>query len=236
MPARREAGNPRRSYRSPARREQARRTRAAVLAAAHDTFVANGYAATTLRTVADAAGVSVPTVEQAFGTKRNLLKTVVDVTKAGDDEPVPMLERASARAAVATGTAEDFLAILAAEIGVVSARMSAISTVVAHAAAGDRQIAELAVELDGQRRTVAAWILEGLRERGRLRPELDVDRAVDILWVLLDPVVHRRLTHDRGWSVEAFTRWFEDAVVRLLLTPPSPVHGDPPRSPAGRPG
>jgi hypothetical protein len=108
----------------------------------------------------------------------------------------------------------------------------AISTVLAHAAVGYRQIAELADELDGQRRTVAAWIVAGLRERGRLRPELDADRAVDILWVLLDHAVHRRLIHDRGWSVEAFTGWLVDGVVRLLPAPPTPVRGDPPRSPA----
>jgi AcrR family transcriptional regulator len=212
-------GNPRRPYRSPARQDQARRTRAAILVAAHDAFVADGYAAASLRGIAQAAGVSVPTIEQTFGTKRNLLKTVVDVTRAGDDEPVPLLERAPARAASGAVTAEEFLALVTAEVGAVAARVSAIFSVVAHAVAGDEQIAALSAEIDAQRRTVAAWIVDAVRRRGRLRPDLGHEDAVDTVWVLLDPTVHRRLTADRAWTTGAFTRWLADALARLLLTP-----------------
>ena len=104
-------------------------------------------------------------------------------------------------------------------MGVVAARLGAISDVVAQAAAGDRQIAELAAELDGQRRVVARWMVEALRDRGRLRAGLDVDDAADTTWVLLDPAVHRRLTRDRGWSTDSFTAWLADSLARLLLGP-----------------
>lgn len=46
-----------------------------------------------MRAVAADAGVALPTVELVFGTKAKLLKAVVDVAIAGDDEPVPMLDR-----------------------------------------------------------------------------------------------------------------------------------------------
>ena len=82
-----------RPYRSPVRAERAARTRAAILAAAHVRFLADGYAATTVRSVAQAAGVSVPTIELAFGTKAALLKAAIDVAIAGDDEPVAVLDR-----------------------------------------------------------------------------------------------------------------------------------------------
>jgi AcrR family transcriptional regulator len=81
----------RRAYRSPERTERAQRTRAAVLAAAHELFSERGYAGTTMRLVAAAAGVSVPTVELLFRTKPSLLKACIDVAIAGDDEPVAML-------------------------------------------------------------------------------------------------------------------------------------------------
>jgi AcrR family transcriptional regulator len=210
-------GGKRRAYRSPVRAERARRTRAAVLAAAHDLFVARGYAATTIRAVAAAAGVSVPTVEQAFGTKRTLLKQVVDVARAGDDEPVAVLDRAPARVAEATGTAAAFLAVAATEIGVVSARVSAVQAVLATAAVGDPEIAELAREIDAQRRVVAAWLVDGLHQRAGRRPGTDREGAIDAVWTLLDPVVHRRLTADCGWSTDRFTEWLADALARLLL-------------------
>src|SRR4051812_19410784 len=89
-----------RRYDSPRRREQALRTRERILAAAREAFLTSGYAATTVRSVASAAAVSLPTVEQGFGTKAQLLKEVIDVAIAGDDEPIAVLDRAPiARAA-----------------------------------------------------------------------------------------------------------------------------------------
>ena len=45
-----------------------------------------------MRAVAADAEVVLPTVELVFGTKAKLLKAVIDVAIAGDDEPVPMLD------------------------------------------------------------------------------------------------------------------------------------------------
>jgi AcrR family transcriptional regulator len=210
-----DGGGNRRAYRSPLRAERARRTRGAVLAAAHELFVARGYAATTVRAVAAAAGVSVPTVEQLFGTKRALLARVVDVARAGDEDPVAVLDRAPARAAESVATAAEFLAAAAAEIAVVAARSSAVLAVLATAAAGDPEIAALARDVDAQRRAVASWLVDGVRRRAGLRVE--PDRAVDAVWALLDPVVHGRLTGDRGWTGEEFADWLADALARLLV-------------------
>ena len=85
------SGKPRR-YSAPGREAQARRTRARIVAAAHEAFARRGFAAT-IREVAEAAQVSPATVELVFGTKAALLDAVVDVALAGDDEPVPVLER-----------------------------------------------------------------------------------------------------------------------------------------------
>jgi len=207
--------NVRRPYRSAVRTEAARRTRTAILGSAHEMFVARGYAGTSLRAIAEAASVSVPTVEQAFGTKAALLKAVVDVARAGDDEPVPVLERAPARAALAAGDVNGFVTAITAEIGAVAARVSGIFAVLEQAAATDAQIARLARDVDGQRRTVAAWIVEALGQRARLR--LTTEEAVDTIWVLLDPTVHRRLTHSRGWSTSRFVAWLADAMTRLVV-------------------
>jgi AcrR family transcriptional regulator len=220
MAGRRPGDNSRRPYRSPVRAEAARRTRTAILAAAHELFVASGYAGTSLRGIAQAAGVSVPTIEQAFGTKAKLLKTVVDVTTAGDDQPIPMLERAPAQAALATPTVADFLSLVTAEIAVVSERVSGIFTVVEQAAASDKQIARLAGDLDAQRRVVASWILDAVNHRGgRLRPGLSADQAIDTIWLLMGPAGYRQLTHGRGWTTDVFTQWLCDAISQLVLAP-----------------
>ena len=51
-----------RRYRSRLREQQAEQTRRAVVQAAHDLFVANGWAATGMREVATTAGVALETV------------------------------------------------------------------------------------------------------------------------------------------------------------------------------
>src|SRR5260370_31464551 len=75
-----------RRYDSSWRKEQARITRRAVLHAAHDLFVNQGYGHTTMVEVAQAAGVSVETVDGAFRNKATLLHRVWVVTIGGDDE------------------------------------------------------------------------------------------------------------------------------------------------------
>ncbi|MCW2597450.1 MAG: TetR/AcrR family transcriptional regulator, partial [Jatrophihabitans sp.] len=68
----------------------AARTRAEVLSAASDLFVERGWSGTSIRDVARGAGVSVETVYASVGTKAELLKTAVEISVVGDDEPIPL--------------------------------------------------------------------------------------------------------------------------------------------------
>ncbi|HWG57219.1 MAG TPA: TetR/AcrR family transcriptional regulator [Gaiellaceae bacterium] len=60
------------------RRERGRATRDVILAAARDVIGAHGYAATTTRSVADAAGVQLSLVHYHFGGKRQLLVALLE--------------------------------------------------------------------------------------------------------------------------------------------------------------
>src|ERR1700742_2797852 len=74
---------PRRQYRSSARTRQREATRAAIVDAATGAFVENGYAASTIVQIAARADVSPETVYAAFGTKRDILRAVVESASAG---------------------------------------------------------------------------------------------------------------------------------------------------------
>ena len=213
------AGQAAREYHSPRRQEQAHRTRERIIAAAGERFLASGYTAATMRGIARAAGVAVQTVELAFGTKRELLKAVIDVAIAGDDEPVPVLQRDWARAAQSTTGATEFLAIAGHAVRIVAERVAGLLAVADEAASTDPEIAALARQLDAQRAVTAAWIVTGIVERAPLRTGLRREDAVDTIWLLMDPVVFRRLTRDRGWSPSQFQDWFTDSIHRLLLPP-----------------
>src|SRR5688572_9618675 len=69
---------------SPLRQEQAEMTRRRVLDAAYDLLLRDGYAGTTITAVAERAGVAVPTVYKAFGSKAELIKRVYDRALAGN--------------------------------------------------------------------------------------------------------------------------------------------------------
>jgi AcrR family transcriptional regulator len=69
--------------------------------AAREVFVANGYAATTMEPIAERAGVAIQTTYFTFNNKRTLLKGLVDVAVAGDQDPVTTLERPWIRLAIA---------------------------------------------------------------------------------------------------------------------------------------
>jgi uncharacterized glyoxalase superfamily protein PhnB/AcrR family transcriptional regulator len=209
-------GTQTRRYRSPRRGQQARATRARIVAAAARRFLAHGYAGTTMRAVASDAGVALPTVELAFGTKARLLKAVIDAAIAGDDEPVPMLERRWAARARSVAGAAGFAAVCAGQLAESAQRAAGLTLVALEAARADPDIAAAAAQLMTQRQVMAAWMVDGLLRWAPLRAGLDYPAAVDTVWALMDPALFCRLTGDRGWSPARFGDWFADALLGLL--------------------
>jgi AcrR family transcriptional regulator len=207
----------RRQYRSPVREEAALRTRRAVVIAAAALFAERGYTASSLREVADAAGVARPTVAAAFGSKPALLRQIVDEALAGDDEAVPVADRAWF---APVWQAEEPSAVLEAYAGVctlIGRRAARIFEVVHQAAADSPEIGELWTTLLHNRRLGAQMVLRRARETGPLRPDLTEDHAVDALWVLNAPALYGSLVRDRGWSEAQYRRWLATQMQAAVL-------------------
>src|SRR5260370_32642112 len=92
---------PPKRYTSQVRDEQARRTRRAIVTAAHDLFLAQGYAATTIDGIAEAAHVSRRTVFNSAAGKVALLKLALDWAIVGDADPMALADRPRDKAALA---------------------------------------------------------------------------------------------------------------------------------------
>jgi len=206
-----------RSYRSSKREEQARLTGRRVLDAATAVFLDSGFAGATMRAVAVRAGVSVATVELLFGTKARLLKAAIDVAIAGDDEPVPVLDRSWAATAVAAPTAPEFLAVVAGVLGSAQRRSAGLVLALFEAASTSAESAELAERMAAQRATTAAWIVDQVTRKAPLGAGRTTEEAVDTVWILMDPAVFERLVRRRRWTVEQYQRWFAESVGRLLI-------------------
>ncbi len=195
----------------------AQHTRQRIVAAATEQFASAGYPATTMRSVAAAAGVSVASVELAFGTKAQLLKTAIDVAIAGGHGPVAVLDRAWATAAQATPTVHEFLTAVGRTLRPAMTRSAGLVLAAYNAAETDPALGELAEQLAAQRAATVAWIIGGIRDRAALRAGLTRRHAIDEVWLLMDPAVYHRLTRYRGWSPADYEKWFTGTITRLLL-------------------
>lgn len=209
---------PARRYRSALRDDRARQTRQRVLEAATDAFLHRGYAGTTVRAVAVEARVSVPTVEALFGTKARLLKAAIDIAIAGDDEPVPVLDRPWAQAAGTAASLGEFLSIVAGVVAATQQRSAGLVLAVFEGSSRDAELEALKDQMVAQREATAAWVVRGMTRLAQLRPGITADGAVDVVWLLMDPAVFVRLTRQRRWSSRAYRDWLADALGRLLMS------------------
>lgn len=207
-----------RRYDSTRRQEQARQTRRAILAAAGRLFVDPGYAATPLTAVAAEAGVAIQTVYAVFGSKRQLLSELVDVTVAGDDEPVPLPERPFVVEIRALADPRAKLARYARHLAETHARQTDVMIGLAGAASADRDAAEIWRKNVAERRRGMAMFAAELVATGSVRPDHDVDSVADVLWLAMDFRNYDWLVRQRGWPVARFERWYVDTVAAAVLT------------------
>ncbi|GIH02648.1 TetR family transcriptional regulator [Rhizocola hellebori] len=195
-----------------------------MLDAAAKLFVDPGYAATALTAVAAEAGVAVQTVYAAFGSKRQLLSELVDVTVAGDDEPVPLPDRPFAVEIRALADPRAKLTRFAQHLTQVHARQADVMLALAGAATADPDAAEIwQKHVDDRRRGMSMFGRE-LLATGQLRPEHDADSVADILWLAMDFRNYDWLVRRRGWSSEQFERWYVDTVIAALCPEPPTAH------------
>lgn len=211
------SGSVKRDYRSDRRAAQALETRRAIVSAAARLFVADGYGATTIDAVADAAGVSRKTVFTSVGGKLQLLKTALDWAVAGDDAPVGLRDRGTIRQlfdqddpAVLIG---DWVKML---VGI-DTRVASLIRALEVAAGVDPEAAELVEQSQRQRLDGSRAVVKRLVALGALRPELTRSEAVDVAWLATDAVLFDRMVLARGWPTNRFEQWLADSLCRQLL-------------------
>jgi AcrR family transcriptional regulator len=207
----------RRRYVSARRAEQAAATRRAVLDAARELFVEQGYAATGISAIAERAGVAVDTVYAAAGRKPVLLRALVESAISGTDEAVPAEERDYVKRLRSAPTAREKVEIYAAAVAAIGVRLGPVHRALAEAAITDADCAALKAEISARRAANMRLLAADLRGTGELRPDLTDDEVADIVWSMNAAEYRALLVDQRGWSAERFGDWLADAWTRLLL-------------------
>lgn len=197
---------PARTYRSPRRALQAHETRVAVLAAARASFAEKGWAGTSIRDVAAAAGVSVETVYGSVGAKSALFAAAYDGAIAGDDDPTPIAERPAWRAMEAGATFEERAGAAADLIAGIMQRSHQLERTLREGAASHPAMAALLAEDESNRRFDTRRGLAIVLQR----PVSDEES--DLFCAYTSPEVYDALVVRWGWSPERYrvqiVQWF----------------------------
>jgi len=204
----------RRAYDASRRQERARQQREAALEHARRLFLDQGYVATTVESIAQAAGVSAATVYKTYGGKASLVRELCERALAGEG-PVPAETRSDAlRAATDARAVIDGWGTLAAEV---SPRISPLLLLLRSAGETDGEAAALHVELDETRLTRMADNAQYFVEGGHLRSGITADEARDVLWLCTSPELFELLVLRRGWSAATFGEFVADTIAGALL-------------------
>jgi len=202
-----------------------RLARTAVIEAARTLFLERGYAATTIEAISDLSDVPPATVYRLFSSKLGILKALLHVLIAGDDQAVAMQDRPHVRALLANPDPRNQLSGLAGIIGGIMSRAEPLYRILLSAAGSDPDAAALLAELTRQRQQGQGQIARSLARAGALRPKLGERNAADIIHALMSPEVFRLLVGDRGWLPEQYEQWLRGILIDQLLPPVATTDG-----------
>jgi AcrR family transcriptional regulator len=198
----------RRRYSSRLRQQQAGQTRDLVLAAAAELFERSGWAGTTVAAIARHAGVAVETVYSGFGSKKQLLRAVVDFAVVGDAAPVPLAAR-EVFTSLGDGDREQRLVAGIEMLTDIHARVARLWRSVGEAAASDD-------EIDGWRKQWEAGRRADVRRSVELILEEEIDDVtLDVLWGIFSHEVYGMLVLDQGLDRAQYAERMRAAVAGL---------------------
>jgi AcrR family transcriptional regulator len=189
-----------------------------VVEAARRLFVRQGYASTTIQALADEAGVAVQTIYASFGSKREVLKELFDISVVGDSQPVALVERPEWQAWEAEREPGRQVDLFAGAQRLVSSRAAEVMQVLLAAAASDPEIAQMHKEAESARYGDQRRLADALSGRDQLRQGLSADRAADVIWTLAGPATYTDLVRHRGWDKQDYEQWLS-AQLRAALLP-----------------
>jgi len=194
------------------RKARAAATRQRIVDSAHQLFLEQGYAATTMPTVAAAAGVAVQTVYFTFGTKGDLLQAVYEQVVLGPEAVPPHLMPWWPAADDGHAIGDSVRRFVDGTAELLARAAPLVWTVL-----GDETAREGYEHNEALRRAGYTDLVTALAGKHPLRAGLTAARARDLLLVLTGPQVFVQYTRDLGWSRDEFADWATGTVLEQVF-------------------
>src|SRR3954454_17062297 len=198
-----------RQYSSSLRARQAADTKAQVLTAAAELFQESGWSGTTVSAIAKRAGVAVETIYSGFGSKKHVLRAVLDFAVVGDAEPAPLVER-EVFARLAVGNRDQRITAGVDMLIDIHERVARLWRTAMEAAASDAEVDGWRSQWDEGRRVDTRRSLELI-----LQCEID-DVLLDLFWGIFSHEVYGMLVLDRGLDRAQYAERMRTAVTALV--------------------
>ena len=190
------------------RAERATITRDRIAQSARSLFAGRGYAATTLLAISVDAGVAVQTVYAVFGSKANILRTLL---QALIDDP---LADAAFRAALGAPAPFEALGHFSHSIRLRWQAGHDIVLILGDAASADPALrAALNDALAARRRGIGELALSLAGRDTGFANEARTSAVIDALTV---PEVYGRLVGAHGWNPDEYEAWLATALRRMV--------------------
>jgi AcrR family transcriptional regulator len=195
------------------RERKAQLTRDEILRAARNLFAERGYARTSVRDIAQTAGVSAQTVYDSVGSKQALVSSLNDLIDAEAD--IPGLARAAAES-------DDPRELAATNARITRSILEHCGDIVHALVTGAAAEPELAAVLaEGRRRHLeGAGRIVGLLRQLDALGSIDPDEAVETLAAVTDIRFAVVLQESYGWSLDRLESWMAATSRTLLLGQP----------------
>ena len=195
------------------REEYAWQTRQDVVAAARKLFATQGYAGTTVESIARAARVSPATVYAQCGGKEGLLGSLMDTWTSGD-----LVQRIIANCA-AEPDPRAALDVLAEGYLEIYRQSGDIIRIVTAAAASTTSAQQFLTIADSRHREALAAILEPLVKQGALIEGLTAVEAAEIVFFHFHFGQFSLAAETFGWGEDRAAEWITERIAAAILRP-----------------
>ncbi|MEV6893285.1 helix-turn-helix domain-containing protein [Kribbella sp. NPDC051137] len=208
-----------RPYDATGRRERARQRRLDVVIAAQALFEADGFQATTISAIAKQAGVSAESIYKGFGTKAALAKAVFDFVIAGDDEPVPVMDRPETKQVLDEPDVRRKIQRYVAGAVSRQTRSARVQIAIRDGRHGDDTLRATWQSVLDERLRGMTILGRHFLETGDLRPGITPDEVADVLYTYISVELYELLVLQRGWTPEQYGDHLVTAITATLCPP-----------------
>jgi AcrR family transcriptional regulator len=186
--------------------ERVRVTRQRIVAAATTLFLRDGFLTTTMSAIAKEAGVAVQTLYLSFANKTAILSAAFDAAVAGDDEPIPIVERDWYKSLTSDPSGPASVANFFEYSASIIERSTPLYAVI-RAASAEPEVAELLANNKRERHAALLGVAERLSRKKHFRRSLTAEDAAGIMYTLSSAESYLLLVTEHGWSAEQWRKW-----------------------------